>query len=260
MYKNYALGGLVKCKECGSYMTPCHTNKDKKYKKRRYYYYRCTKTFHGDWNSCETKQINANRLEKFVFENLERISRDRHYIDSLIFRINNTRPGQIEHNSDSSNNHIKKPKSGSRIGLEPSQSCSESAQISPEIFAQTLSNFSKSFSLSLGLEKNFSAKIFIKEVVYSKEEIVLTLYYQRQLSGVGDVNSDVGSTYTANGRKIFLKMGKNKTPAFKGRGGRTDWLPGQDSNLRLGGYSYPQVSSRTGLSLCPRLYVRAAGV
>ena len=61
MYKNYALGGLVKCKECGSYMTPCHVNKDKKYKKRRYYYYRCTKTLHGDWNSCGTRHVNADR-------------------------------------------------------------------------------------------------------------------------------------------------------------------------------------------------------
>ena len=90
---------------------------------------------------------------------------------------------------------------------------------------QTLSNFSKSFSGIKGLEKNFSAKSFIKSIEYSKTEIVLTLYYQRQLGGFKDVQTDVGITYTANGRKFFSEMGKKKSSTFKGRGLHQDWLP-----------------------------------
>ena len=123
-YKHSSLAGLLKCKECNSSMTPCHTNKKKQNKRKRYYYYRCTKTFKREWNDCKTRQVSADRLENYIFSNLERISLDKHYIDSLIFKLNNSN-------------------SGDRIGLEPSQSCSESSKISAEIFEQTLRLFVK---------------------------------------------------------------------------------------------------------------------
>jgi len=88
LYKKYSLAGLIKCKECGSYMTPCHTNKKKEMKTKRYYYYRCTSTFKKDWNNCYTRQVNANRVEDYIFKNLKRISRDKYYVDNLIFRLN----------------------------------------------------------------------------------------------------------------------------------------------------------------------------
>ncbi|MEW6095691.1 MAG: recombinase family protein, partial [bacterium] len=93
LYKDYLLTGLVRCKECGSFMTPSYTNKRKQGKIKRYYYYRCTITSKRDWNACSIKQVNADRLEKYVFENLERISLDKHYIDSLIFRLKNNPVG-----------------------------------------------------------------------------------------------------------------------------------------------------------------------
>ena len=40
-----------------------------------------------------TKQVSANRLENYVFQNLERIPLDKYYIDSLIFKLNNTQLG-----------------------------------------------------------------------------------------------------------------------------------------------------------------------
>jgi len=42
LYKNYLLAGLVHCAECNSFMTPAHSTKKSL---KRYYYYRCTKTF-----------------------------------------------------------------------------------------------------------------------------------------------------------------------------------------------------------------------
>ena len=77
LYKNYPLAGLVQCEECGSFMTPCHTNKKSRGKMKRYYYYRCTSTFKKDWKNCNTKQVSANRLEDFIFDNLQRISLDK---------------------------------------------------------------------------------------------------------------------------------------------------------------------------------------
>ena len=176
-YKNYAFAGLIKCKECGSYMTPCHTNRKRNSRTKRYYYYRCTSTFKKDWNNCQTRQVSANRLERYIIDNLERISRDKQYIDSLIFSLNHRcdggRIGPPDKNCDSSKNPGKNGVSGGHSGLELSRGTSK---ISPEIFAQTLSRLTK-FLLNLrGIEKNLRAKESIKSIIYSPNFIELNLF------------------------------------------------------------------------------------
>ena len=173
VYKNYPLAGLIQCKQCGSFMTPCHTNKRKGRKLRRYYYYRCTKTFHNDWTDCDTKQVSANRLENYIFDNLERISLDKQYIDSLIFSLNHNRTGGRMGFSDSSNNAKETTLSGIHSGYELS---AEPPKISAEIFAQTLAAFVKSRSSKKGIEKNLLVKKFIKSIIYSKESIQINIF------------------------------------------------------------------------------------
>ena len=124
VYKDFLLSGLVTCNECGSVMTPCYTNKRKEEKLTRYYYYRCTKTFKMDWNSCSVRQVNADRLENHIFTNLDRISNDKIYLENLIFRLNND------------------PESGYRSGHELTQECSP-------LSSQTLQNILKIFLKSL---------------------------------------------------------------------------------------------------------------
>ena len=85
-YKEFLLGGIVKCAECGSIMTPSYVTKIRKDRHIRYYYYRCTCTYKKDWKACSIKQVNANRLEDYIFDNLKRIYLDKSYIDNLIFR------------------------------------------------------------------------------------------------------------------------------------------------------------------------------
>ena len=155
VYKDYTLAGLVKCRECASFMTPCRTDKKKQGKLNRFYYYRCTKTFNREWNSCNTRQVNANRLEDYVFQNLERISIDRHYIDSLIFRLNNTL-------------------SGDRSEFKLSD---VSPKLSGDLFQQTLQCFIKGISERKGIEKNMWAQKFIKEIQYSESDIQINLFY-----------------------------------------------------------------------------------
>ena len=155
VYKDYTLAGLVKCKECASFMTPCRTDKKKQGKLNRFYYYRCTKTFNREWNSCKTRQVSANRLEDYVFQNLERISIDRQYIDSLIFRLNNT-------------------PSGDRSEFKLSD---DSPNLSGDLFQKTLQLFIKGISERKGIEKNLWAQKFIKEIRYSESVIQINLYY-----------------------------------------------------------------------------------
>lgn len=60
----YLLGGLLRCQECGSIMTPTYTkNWQRDGKSPRFtYYYRCTKTYKHDWNSCSIKSVNADKI------------------------------------------------------------------------------------------------------------------------------------------------------------------------------------------------------
>lgn len=74
-YKEFTLSSLVKCAECGSGMTNVFTNK----KKRRYYYYNCVKVAKEGKNACSIKRVSSEKLEDFIFENLDRISKDRSY-------------------------------------------------------------------------------------------------------------------------------------------------------------------------------------
>jgi hypothetical protein len=146
LYKEYTLGGLVNCAECGSHMTSSHTNKGNM---RRYYYYRCTKTFKQDWRACSTRQVNANRLEDFIIDNIKRISVDRHYIDSLIFKLNFD---------------------GSRVrqGLEPTELCSETVQKNLKEFVDYIEKANK-------IEQALIMRKYIKDILYSKESIQINM-------------------------------------------------------------------------------------
>ena len=156
VYKDYLFGGLVNCEECKSKMTPCFANKRTQGKLTRYYYYRCTSTHHKGWDACPTKQVSADRLEKYILENLERISLDKSYIENLVFRLNHSV------NTDT------------RSGYEPSQVCSK---FSPEAIINLLQNFLSALAERKGMERNLFAKRFIKDILYSKENIKITLFY-----------------------------------------------------------------------------------
>ena len=154
LYKNYPLAGLIQCEECNSYMTPCHTNKKSRGKMKRYYYYRCTSTFKKDWKNCGTKQVSANRLENFIFDNLQRISLDKQYIDSLIFKL-------------------KHSGAGGRSGLELSF---DSSQISAEIFVHTLQALVAGLRSRRGTDKTLFLKKHIKNIKYSPSQIQISLF------------------------------------------------------------------------------------
>lgn len=141
VYRNFLFGGLIKCEECGSNMTSCFTNKYISGKLNRYYYYRCTATMKQDWQACSVKQVSAERLEDFCLENLERISVDKHYIENLIFRLNND------------------VQAGHRAGYELTNGCSK---FSTENLSDTLKFFLSGLKTTKGIERNLFAKSFFQ--------------------------------------------------------------------------------------------------
>jgi len=150
LYKDYLLAGLVHCAECGSFMTSAYSTKKSL---KRYYYYRCTKTFKQDWNACTTRYVNADRLEQFVINNLKRISGDTHYLDSLIFKLNFEALGHHQ-----------------GLGLSPL--CSE---IDPKTVQKNLKDLVNYLEKASKIEQTLALKRYIKEIIYSKESIQINM-------------------------------------------------------------------------------------
>ena len=164
-------------------MTPTHSIKRTVFnKKRKYYYYRCTCTLKKQWKTCSTKQISADRLEKFISENFERIANDQEYLQHLVTKLNKIDKLNYAESS-------KKPAifEGSPLGsgYELSGVSSKIAKITPTHIGQTLVHFIKELKEKKGIEKHLTAKKFIKNIIYSKEKITAILF----LSNICDLHN-----------------------------------------------------------------------
>ena len=85
--KNYLFPGLVTCQDCGSTMSPCFTNKLKKGKRKRYYYYRCSCTQKRDWTACTIKEVSATKLDGLIVKSFTNIATDPQYLESLSCKL-----------------------------------------------------------------------------------------------------------------------------------------------------------------------------
>ena len=195
VYRDFLFGGLVNCEACGYKMTPCFTNKWPKGKLKRYYYYRCTSTHHKNWQDCPVKQISADRLEKYILENLERISLDKNYVENLVFKLN--------HNLKSSNLEFKNSSSPHRAGYEPSQVCSKFSKFNPETIVSILKSFLSFLSQTRGVERNLLVKKFIKDILYSKELIKITLFYSENSKNFQIADNKENPVLLSQGRANF---------------------------------------------------------
>ncbi len=121
---------------------------------KRYYYYRCTSVDKKGWQACSTKEVSADRLEKYILENLERISVDKNYLENLVFKLN--------HNLKSSKPRLKNSQAPKQTGLEPSASCSKFSEFSAETIVSILKSFLSFLSQRRGVERNLLVKKFLK--------------------------------------------------------------------------------------------------
>jgi site-specific DNA recombinase len=85
----FLLKGLVRCSDCGSWMTPHYTQK--RHKDGSVYripYYRCTKTMHFDNSACGVKHINADIVERTVVQKLSDLSQDEAFLRISVEELN----------------------------------------------------------------------------------------------------------------------------------------------------------------------------
>jgi len=156
VYKEYLLSRLVKCAVCGSRMTNTFTNK----KKRRYYYYKCIKVVKEGCGACSLKAVNAEKIESFIFESLERISKDENYIESLVFKTLRISP------------------LSQGFELSPESEKSYSQKI-----IHVLQRYASDYKKGSQLEKALVTKRTIEKIILSKEsmEVIVTLEDRRDL-------------------------------------------------------------------------------
>jgi len=85
----FLLKGLVRCSDCGSWMTPHYTQK--RHKDGSVYripYYRCTKTMHFDNSVCQIKHINAESIEHTVVQKLSDLSQNETFLKISVEELN----------------------------------------------------------------------------------------------------------------------------------------------------------------------------
>jgi site-specific DNA recombinase len=191
-WKAFAFGGLIKCGNCGTTMTPCFTNKHRNGIVKRYFYYRCTKTNRYGWSHCPVKQVSAERLEQFSLENLERISADKTYLENMAFRLNH---GDV--NPTAWGIELR--------GVEPSI-----FKFSPEMLSDTLSFFTASLRAAKGIEKNLVAKKCLEKIEYSPDQISFSFYLKPESIEAPDGNDPV--EVHADGKNAPVFISENPTP------------------------------------------------
>jgi hypothetical protein len=144
VYKEYILSSLVKCSECKSTMTNVFTNK----KKRRYYYYRCVSVAKKGKNACSTQRVSSEKLEDFIFENLERISKDRPYLESLVFKM------------------LHGP-----LGITGNELSAKSEENLVEAILHKLQRYAYDYKYGTQLERNLATKKAIQKIIFSREKL-----------------------------------------------------------------------------------------
>ena len=95
---------------------------------------------------------------------------------------------------------------GGHAGHEPE---GKKPQFSAEILENTLKILVKKVRAKKALEKNISIKKYIKKIVYSKEEIVISLFYKTSCEGVNTARPDSGRAGAAAVRPPKLKNKKS---------------------------------------------------
>jgi site-specific DNA recombinase len=86
------LKGLLRCVPCGCAMTPTHTTKGGK---KRYRYYVCSGAQKRGWDTCPSKSIPAEGIERFVVDQVKCIGMDPSLLGESITQVGSQGRAQV---------------------------------------------------------------------------------------------------------------------------------------------------------------------
>jgi site-specific DNA recombinase len=121
------LKGLVRCVCCDCAMTPSHTTRKGGV---RYRYYTCVQAQKSGWQSCPSKSIPAQPIERLVIEQIQRLGRDPSVLEPLLTTVRQQDEARVAEWE------------GERVGLERDllRGQSEVRQLLAEVGSGTSSN------------------------------------------------------------------------------------------------------------------------
>jgi DNA invertase Pin-like site-specific DNA recombinase len=212
--KKLPFAGIITCKECNTAMTPTYTNKYKGNKLRRYFYYQCVNTAKHGWDSCGTKQVNADRLELYIIDKLSKINSDYKLLEYLVYKTNHEIKTGV---------HPRVELLHTGISFDP-----KIAKFFLDLLLNNLKN-------KKGNERCKHIKKYISGIIYSPEEIEIDLfyspeYYYNSLSSIDDKPQSCGGEAARNQNRnvnnpneySFLAGGRREPE--KGNSSFTDFL------------------------------------
>jgi site-specific DNA recombinase len=234
----FLLKGLVRCSECGSWMTPHYTQK--RHKDGSVYripYYRCTKTMHFDNSVCSVKHVNADHVESLVVQKLSELSQNEAYLKMTVEELNGDlkrkveplekEAGRINKRLEEIEQEIgryvkalgqgkisigrleteisalevdKRALQRERDDLERRINESASRDFNAELLQRTLRDFQATFTALTPREQSEALQCVLKEVIVHRSKLQMEVFELEE--------------FHPSSQK------------------RKDWLPGQDSNLQ----------------------------
>ncbi len=193
--RHYILRGRIRCSDCGSLMTPCHTKKPTK----KYYYYKCHRVIREGKDVCGLKQISADRVETLVFDHMARLSKDDQQLENIAFRMAFEFEGSLSQNSNST----------------PPKSFELQKRITEEIknkLKNTLEDFVFSDIENNPANKALIAQKHIQSILLKKETLEVSLSLKEQDS-YNEWNELIRESH--GGRQSFAGQANNPLIPFR---------------------------------------------
>ena len=171
--------GLVKCGNCGSYMTSSFGYKrDKKGNRRKYYYYRCSKQLKFGRSECSNGQINASQLEAFIFDWIRAFPQNPDFKKitvSKAMQANHKRLGNLKKDRRSIEGNLTRLNSGRTNLLQSLKDASESSPSRDFIFGE-IDNMTTDIAEVEDKLEHIASEITSLEVLTIDPEVLSKLY------------------------------------------------------------------------------------
>jgi site-specific DNA recombinase len=232
----FLLKGLVRCSDCGSWMTPHYTQKrHKDGSVYRIAYYRCTKTMHFDNSVCKIKHINAESIERTVIQKLSDLSHNEAFLKISVEELNQdlkrktkpleTEAGQIrkrlEEIDDEIGRYIKALGQG-KFSIERLESEIARSETDKYALQQQLDDIQRKINESAA--RDFNAEL-LQRTLRDFRSAFAALTAPEQSEALQCVLKSV----TVYPQKLDLEVFELQE-FLPGSQNRKEWLPGLDSN------------------------------